>query len=94
MDLTLETLAQQADKASIAFLRAELELGFTYANTAKLEVGVDSEGLQRAMKLAKDVLDTIERFRNRITDPAIQLELQKGETQLASLLSSLPGTHQ
>lgn len=83
-------LAEQANHALVAFLRAELQLGLTYLRTAKVEAGFDSEGERRAVKLAKGALDTIERFRHRITDPALQEELQKGVAELEKLLSSLP----
>ena len=88
MNSELETLGQQADRALIAFLRAELQLGFTYANTARVEQGFDASGEKRARQLAKGVLDTIERFRGRIADPAIQAELQEGMAKLEKLLAS------
>lgn len=84
----LEPLAQQADRALIAFLRAELQLGFTYANTARVEQGFDAPGERRARQLAKGVLETIERFRGRIADPAIQVELQESMANLEKLLAS------
>ena len=83
----LEALAEQADRALIAFLRAELELGYTYASTARVEAGFDAQGEKRARQLAKEVLETIERFRGRIGDPAIQLELQEGSAKLEELLA-------
>jgi hypothetical protein len=88
MGRKIEPLGEQADDALIAFLRAELALGFTYVQTAKVESGFDSDGQKRAIKLAKDALETIHRFRDRITDPAIQLELQNGADELEKLLSS------
>ena len=80
----------QADDALIAFLRAELDLGFTYVQTAKLEAGLDSGGENRARKLATDAMETIHRFCSRITDPAIQQELQAGAAELEKLLSEGP----
>jgi hypothetical protein len=63
-------------------------LGFTYWKTAKVESSLDSEGEKRAMKLAKGALNTIERFRPSITDPAIQEELRESAMDLERLLSS------
>ncbi len=88
MNSELEPLAEQADRALIAFLRAELELGCTYVNTARVEVGLDVEGEKRARQLAKDVPATIERFSGRIADPTVQLELQEGRAKLEELLAS------
>ena len=79
-------LAEQEEKALTAFLRAELQLGFTYANTAKVEAGFDSRGEHRAKHLAKEALATIERFRDRISDPVTQAELQTGVAKLEKLL--------
>ena len=44
MEPGFELVASQADDVLIAFLRAELALGFTYAQTAKVEASLDSEG--------------------------------------------------
>jgi len=87
MERKIEPLAEKADDALIAFLRAELALGFTYAQTAKAEEDLDSEGENRARKLATDAMETIHRFCNKIADPAIRLELQEGTAQLEKLLS-------
>ena len=75
-------LIEQADRALVAFLRAELQLGFTYAGTTKVEAGFDPKGEQRARKLATDALETIVRFLPRISDPAIQEDLRKGSMEL------------
>ncbi|MDP9115573.1 MAG: hypothetical protein M3O20_18085 [Acidobacteriota bacterium] len=88
MKAELETLAQEADAALAAFLRAELELGYTYANTARVEADFDAVGAKRARQLAQDALETVERFRERITDPAIQAELQESRARLEELLAS------
>jgi len=77
-------LAEQANRALVAFLRAELQLGLTYLRTAKVDASFDSEGERCAVKLGKGALDTIERFRHRITDPALQEELQKAWLNLRS----------
>jgi hypothetical protein len=53
-----------------------------------VEVCLDS-GENRPRELAKDALETIRRFCNKINDPAIQLELQEGATELETLLSYL-----
>lgn len=90
MNSELERLAEQAETALISFLRAELQLGFTYANTAKVENGFDPLGQKRARQLAKDALETIERFRPRVADPAIQEELRKGARELEAILSATP----
>jgi hypothetical protein len=92
MDTQLELLVERANRAHIAFLRAELALGFTYAQTAKVEDDFDPEGVKRAKELAENALDTIEHFSDRITDTTIQLELQKGAAKLAQLLGPHPGT--
>jgi hypothetical protein len=80
-------LSEETDSALVAFLRAELDLGFTYAQTAKVEAEFDSAGEKRATELAKAALETVHRFCNRITDPLIQLELQDGAAELEKILS-------
>jgi hypothetical protein len=61
-----DPLATHADDALITFLRAGLALGFTYAQTRKVEADLDSEGENRARKLATDAVKTIHRFWSRI----------------------------
>lgn len=82
-------LAEQAENALIAFLRAEIALGFTFLSTAGVEKGLDDNGVKRATQLVKGALETIERFRSRISDPAIQEELQQGAAEIQKRLSSL-----
>jgi hypothetical protein len=79
-------LAEEPDAALVAFLRAELDLGLMYTETAKIEAEIDS-GENRAAELAKHALETIYRFCNRISDPAIQLELQEGAAEIDKRLS-------
>jgi hypothetical protein len=90
VDSELARLAEQGDRAIVAFLRAELELGFTYAKAAKLEAGLGSDRENRTRKLAKDAVEMISWFRDRIADPAIQLELREGAARLEQLLSQKP----
>ena len=81
-------IAERANQALVAFLRAELQLGFTYLRTARVEASIDSEGEKRARELATDALETIERFLPRITDPAIQEEFRKDARKLEGLVSA------
>jgi hypothetical protein len=89
----LPRLAEQGEKAAIAFLRAELALGFVYAKVAKVEAGLGSDRENRTRQLAKDVVETIHWYRDRIADPAIQLELREGAARLEQLLYESPETH-
>jgi len=81
-----EPLAIQADEALIAFLRAELALGFAYAQTVRVEAGLDSEGEKRA----KGTSEGGRRFIVSVigsANLAIRLELQVGAAKLEKLLS-------
>jgi hypothetical protein len=88
----LARVAEQGDRAIVAFLRAELALGFIYARAAKVEAELGSHRENRTRQLAKDVVETIHWFRDTIADPAIQLELREGAARLEQLLSENPGT--
>jgi hypothetical protein len=83
----------QTDTAIVTFLRSELAVDFANAKTARLDPGLDCERRKRARQIAKDVVETILWFRNRIDDPAIHLELQEGAARLERLLSDGPETH-
>jgi hypothetical protein len=82
--------AKRGERALIAFLRAELALGFTYANSVKAGAGLGSDSENRARELAKDAVETIRWFGNRINDPAIQRELQEAANELEKLLAEPP----
>jgi hypothetical protein len=92
VDSELARLAEQGEKAIVALLRAELAFGFTYAKAAKLEAGLGTDRENRTRRLAKDAVETINWFRDRIADPAIQLELREGAARLEQLLSEKPET--
>jgi hypothetical protein len=82
----------QADTAIVTFLRSELAIGFANAKAARLDLGLDYEGRKRARQIAKDAVETILWFSDRISDPAIHLELQEGGARLERLLSDPPET--
>jgi hypothetical protein len=84
-------IAEKSEKALAEFLRAEVALGLTYAQTAKVEAGFDAAGEKRARELANDAVITIHWFRNRITDSSIQLEMQESADRIKKLLLELLG---
>jgi uncharacterized protein YajQ (UPF0234 family) len=82
-------LAEKSEKALVEFLRAEVALGLTYAQTAKVELGFDAECEKRARELAKDAVITIRCFRDRIVDRSIRLEIQASADTLEKILFDL-----
>jgi len=83
-----EQLKDRANSNLIGFLRTELDLGFTLADTAKIEAGMQNrEHYERARKFAEAAVETVHRFESRIVEPKIRRELQERADQLTKLLS-------
>jgi len=90
VDPQLEALRERADQSLIAFLRAELDLGFTFARTAKIETDIDQAGVERARKLAERALETVYQFQARIADHEKRREIQERAGELEKLIFAMP----
>jgi hypothetical protein len=90
VDLQLEALRERADLSLIAFLTAELDLGFTFARTTTIEGDIDQAGVERARELAEQALETVYRFQARIADHEKRLEIQGRACELEKLISAMP----
>jgi hypothetical protein len=77
-------LPSESDTALYAFLRAELDLALTYAQTKKTAPSQDES---RARERAKDAVETIGWFRDRIGDREVHRELQEGAARVEQLLA-------
>jgi hypothetical protein len=90
MDTEIELLWARADRNLVAFLRVEVELGFTFAKLASIEVQLqEREGVERASQIAYSTVETVRRFEHRIMDSEIQRELNERAHELQNVLSSL-----
>ena len=84
-----DELQKRADQNLVAFLRTELDLGFTFTQTASVEARLrDREGVERARNIAQSALETVRRFKARIVDEQIRRELQERADELEKQLSS------
>jgi hypothetical protein len=90
VDPQFEALRERADLSLIAFLGAELDLGFTFARTARIEADIDQGGVERARELAEQALETVYQFQARIADPEKRREIQERAGELEKLISSMP----
>ena len=82
MDVSLAELRAKGDKALMDFLKADLDLGFTFARLSQLERGLDEPASKRARHNAERVIETVRRFRDRIIDGE---QVQAIESRLADL---------
>jgi len=85
VDLKLE-----ADQRLIEFLKAELELGFTFVNLAGGHR--EEANRQKSLEHARTALETIRRFEPRIADHAELFRIQTGANELEKLLNSKSST--
>jgi hypothetical protein len=57
VDIQFEQLQERADRNLVVFLRLELDLGFTFARTARLEADLqEPEDFERAHKIVRIAL--------------------------------------
>ena len=82
MDLNLAELRAKGDKALMDFLKADLDLGFTFARLSQLEQRLDEPTSKQARHNAERVIETVRRFRDRIIDGE---QVQAIESRLADL---------
>jgi hypothetical protein len=85
----LEELQGRAQRNLIAFLRTEVDLGFTFVSTAKSHRNLGNrEASDQACKFTQDAVRTVRQFQDRIDDSAVRRELQDQANELAKAISS------
>ena len=64
-----DALRTRNQEALLEFLRVDLDLGFTFLETARVEADSDSAHCKAALEKARAVLESVRRFQSRIDDP-------------------------
>jgi hypothetical protein len=83
----LERLSERVNRNLIAFLGTELDLGFTFARTAKIAADVENrEDFELARKNAYRALNTVHRFREDF-DSGVRIQARAAD--LGRLISAL-----
>jgi len=83
-----EELRQQTQRNFVEFLSTELDLGFSFERTARLQAQMGNpDGFEHAREDALEAIRTVERFNRRIADPEIRIELQERADELAKFIS-------
>ena len=82
----IERLRELSDQALLAFLQADLDLGFTLINAAKTErERGDAVGAAHATQGALSVTRTVQQFKRRVSAEA-KPEIEKRLADLKSLI--------
>ncbi|MDQ2946757.1 MAG: hypothetical protein M3Y27_12560, partial [Acidobacteriota bacterium] len=68
MDVSLAELRAKGDQSLMDFLKADLDLGFTFARLSQLEQGLDEPASKQARHNAERVIETVRRFHDRIIE--------------------------
>jgi hypothetical protein len=90
MDREFEELYQRAGRNLIAFLDAELDLGFTFVRTAEIEAATQNhDHLKLARKSAEGALETVLQFQARVVSLEIRREIQARAADLGIAISKL-----
>ena len=86
--MTIVAIRARTQEALIAFFKADLDLAFTFLETARIEVGWDANHCNAAVAKARLVLDTVRRFQGRIANPCDWDLLQHRADQLEAAIDA------
>ena len=63
-------MTKKANHATIEFLAIDLDLGFTFCETARIEADIDPPAMARLLEKIRAVIDIVARFSPRVEDEA------------------------
>ena len=86
---TMHALTEKANRTTIEFLATDLDLGFTFCETARIEADIDPPAMVRLLDKIRTVIDTVARFSPRVEDEAERRVLQERAEKLRAELSEL-----
>ena len=94
---TIEIVASEFEESQewvqrslVAFLNAEIDLGFTFARTAKIQAQMRNlEEFERAIKEAQATMETIQRFKGKIAKTEMQKVFQERADELGNFISDI-----
>jgi len=73
----------------VNFLMVDLDLAFTFLQTARLEIEDSPERFRLAVSKAREALKTIRRFEVRIADEETRSRIQNRSNQLEAAIAAL-----
>ena len=79
--LDVEKVRKQGQEALVAFLKTDLDLGFTFARTAEIDNPDDPHAIQ-AWGKARKVVETVRCFAERIDDQNVRQAICKRADEL------------
>ncbi len=90
MSSDYETLRAESQTQLLDFLRAELEIGFTFVQSAVLAASEHhTDHSIQAKANALKAVEAIRRFLSRLVDPAARIEIERELAKLDSQISKL-----
>jgi hypothetical protein len=89
MSKSFSDLFEDSNRALLAFLKTELNLGFTFAGMAKeYREKANNERFEINKRNAIEALAAIEQFKNRLSDNA-RCEIERDRFRLETFISTL-----
>lgn len=82
-------LLEKSSRATVDFLMADLDLGFTYCETARIELDLDPEAVGGILQKIRLVIDAVEKFLPRVNDEASRVNIEARKERLRRELSEL-----
>lgn len=76
---------ERSDRQLVDFLNTDLEIGFTFCQTARVEHGFDPDGLEQAKENVRKVIRCVDKFVLRVRDEAQRVKIQARLAELEGL---------
>jgi hypothetical protein len=78
----------RSQKVLIEFLEAELDLAFTFLQTAEIEAGINTGHSKMALENSRTALTSIRQFQGRITDADRWEKVHRRASELEAALNA------
>ena len=90
MDSESQELRDRVQHNLVGFLGNELDLGFAFSETAKIESAMrNQEHFEISREHAREALRSFDYYKNRIVNAEIRRELQERAHELEKVIASL-----
>jgi hypothetical protein len=78
----------RSERLLLGLLQADLELAFTFLQTAAIEAGTDAVHGESALSKARTVLEAIRRFQGRVKDPKVWVIFRDRANELQACIEA------
>jgi len=86
---TVRQLVGKSDRLRIEFLDADLDLGFTFCDTARIEADLDPHVVPKLLEKIRSIIGTVNQFLPRVEDNGERERILARKEKLAGRLATI-----